>query len=98
MTLHTFVALSVIATLFTTESSSAQGPYWEASSGLYGGSISWIVTARNGTVFTAGSTPDVFRSTDQGLSWSHVPLALTSSSRAATDSGGRTFLFSNGTL
>jgi len=60
---------------FEVESSPAQENFWEQTNGPYGGDVTALAINSNGHIF-AGAGCAVFRSTDNGDSWTNVSSGL----------------------
>jgi photosystem II stability/assembly factor-like uncharacterized protein len=75
-----FLALSVGLVLsFGSQWALAQTNFWEPTNGPYGGDVQALAISSNEYIFAGTGTGKIFRSTDNGDSW--TPTNLTNSSR-----------------
>ena len=78
------VVLSLVIIVLRTDSTLSQ---WVPTSGPYGGTVSWLLV-NGSTVFAAAGPAGVFRSTNNGTSWTGANMGLASSAVSALAASG----------
>ncbi len=71
----------------------AQANFWQQSNGPFGAYVSSIVSDSNGTLYAGTDGSGIFKSTDEGKSWSSSNAGLTSLSITTIAVGSDTVLF-----
>ena len=70
--LISIVCISCFSAVFNTVS--AQQIQWQPMQGPYGGGIASVAIAKNGTIYCGDFYCNVYRSTDEGISWTRKPV------------------------
>ena len=75
--MKTTLSIPLLLFLLLAPSEASAQNFWQATAGPYGGDITAIVVNSSGQVFAAGWRAGIFRSSDNGVTWTSVNIGLT---------------------